>query len=125
MERFYPNTYYMTVYEEFKQKDGSESAYSRIMFNPSTWSVGGSVYIRTKVELKEKVEKYLTDSIGPLDDYTVTETASGWVYQRFVTWSEDERNYEVIKEGVHSDHEAYTVDISYYEDVENVFSRLK
>ncbi|WP_144509886.1 hypothetical protein [Bacillus sp. FJAT-22090] len=123
MERIYPDTFYMTVYEKLKQKDGSDSFYSRIMFNPSDWDIGGSIY--EKNILKERVEKRLSNVVD-LDDFTITETKYGWKYERFIKWiDEDKGIYELVEEGQHTDHELYTVDISYYEDVSDILKRLR
>ncbi|MFS0708955.1 hypothetical protein AB6N22_12765, partial [Kocuria palustris] len=110
MDKVYPDTFYMTVYEDFKRKDGSGSLYSRMMFNPSTWKVMDGWRTTRKEELKKKVEENLSRFIN-LNDFTITETKHGWKYERFVKWLDEEDNYELVEEGQHTDHEAYTVDI--------------
>lgn len=123
MEKVYPETFYMTVHEKLKMKDGSDSLYNRLMFNPSEWEIGDMIY--EKSVLKEKVEQKLGHAVN-LHDFTITETAYGWKYERFIKWlDEDGDNYELVEEGQHTDHEVYTVDISYYEDVRNVWRLLR
>jgi len=123
MEKVYPETFYMTVYEKLKMRDGSDSFYNRLMFNPSEWEIGDAIY--EKSILKERVEQKLSNVVD-LQDFTVTETAYGWKYERLIRWIDEDKDiYELVEEGQHTDHEVYTVDISYYEDVRNVFSRLR
>lgn len=123
MEKVYPDTFYMTVFEDLKMKDGSNSYYSRIMFNPSTWIVDSSIY--EKSILKEKVEEKLSHVVE-LHDFTITETKYGWTYERFIKWvDEDKGIYELVEEGEHTDHEVYTVDISYYEEVRDFWKQLR
>lgn len=122
MNKVYPDTFYMKVYEDFKRKDGSNSHYSGLMFNPSIWYIGK--HINNKKDLKIEVEKRLSDVIN-LDDYSVTETKFGWKYERFVKWLDDDFvDGENVKEGDHTDHEIFTVDISYYEEVWDKFEKL-
>lgn len=123
MEKVYPETFYMSVYEKLKQKDGSDSFYSRLMFSPSMWEIGDAIY--AKSELKDRMERKLS-AVVELKDFTITETAYGWKYERFIKWTDEDKGiYDLVEEGQHTDHEVYTVDISYYEDVRNVFSRLR
>lgn len=123
MNKVYPDTFYMVLYEDLKRIDGTESYYSRLMFNPSTWNLGE--FINNKEDLKKKVEKNLSQVIN-LDDYSVMETKFGWEYERFVKWLDDEEfgDGENVSEGNHTDHEVYTVDISYYEEVWDKFEKL-
>lgn len=125
MEKYYPNTYYMKIYEDFKRLDGSESYYSKLMFNPSTSRVAEDYEVRTKSDLKEKVEEQLSH-VANLQSFNVTETKYGWKYERFMKTSDDMDSdiYEIVEEGQHTDHELFTVEISYYEDV-NAMERLE
>jgi hypothetical protein len=115
----------MSVYEKFTAKNGEPSVYTRMIGNGYftrylTWGTG----IITKAFLKEKVEKILSNHTK-LDDFTVTETDYGWKYERFVKWlDEDGIEYEIVEEGQHTDHEVYTVDISYFEEVTDIFKKL-
>lgn len=125
MDKFYPDTYYMTVYEDFKRTDGEQSYYSNLMFNPSTWRVGEGYQIRTKSALKEHVEKHMSDVIE-LSEYTISENKYGWTYERFIRSSDEDPNvYETAEEGSHTDHEVFTVEISYYEDARDILDRLQ
>lgn len=125
MDQFYPDTYYMTVYEDFKRLDGSQSYYSNLMFNPSTWRIGQSYQIRTKSALKERVEEKMSHVIN-LSDYTMTETKYGWTYERFMrSCDEDPDVYESAEEGAHTDHEVFTIEISCYEEVIGILDRLQ
>lgn len=119
MEQYYPNTYYMTVYEEFKRLDGSQSYYSQLSSSPSTWRVAEDYQIRTKNDLKERIEKEL-GMVTDLETFKVTETKYGWNYERFMKTSDDIDSgvYEIAEEGKHTDHELFTVEISFYEDVD-------
>jgi len=41
-----------------------------------------------------------------------------------VKWLNDGEDFEIVEEGQHTDHEIYTVDISYYEEVWEAFKKL-
>lgn len=121
MERVYTDTFYITLYEDLKQADGTQSFYSRLMFNPTTKTAGD---FRTKASLKEQVESKF-DGLIPIEEFTCTETKHGWTYERFVQWLDEEQGtYEVVEKGKHTDHEVYTVDISYYTEDWNAFKNL-
>lgn len=125
MSKVYPDTFYMTVYEDFKKKDGTPSDYSRIIFNPSTWEVMSGWKSETKKALKDRIEEKLC-RVMDLIDFTVSETNYGWKYERFIKWLDEEGiSYEIVEEGLHTDHEVYIVDISYYEEVTDIFSKLR
>lgn len=125
MSKVYPDTFYMTVHEVLKNKDDSESYYSRLMFNPSIWELMSGWRSTSKIELKDKVEEKLSRVIS-LSDFAVSETKYGWKYERFVKWLDDDGvNYENVEEGQHTDYEVYIVDITYYEEVTDIFSKLR
>lgn len=119
MKEYYPNTYYMTVHEEFKRLDGSNSHYSQLMFNPATWSVAEDHQVKTKTDLKEKIEAALAN-VADITSFTVTETDDGWDYERFVkvTYEDDSEIVEIVEEGQHTDHEVFKVEISFYAAVD-------
>lgn len=125
MEKVYPNTFYATVYEDFKQKDGSGSLYSNLMFNPSNWSIMEGYRSTSKSELKEKLDAQMSKFIK-LDEFTVTENEFGWIYERYIKWIDDDLNtYEIVEKGEHTEHEMFTIEVSFYEDVFDIFSNLK
>lgn len=123
--KYYPNTYYMSVYETFTGIDGEPSIYTRMLGNGHfTCRLTHGSGIVTKAFLKEKVENILSVHTK-LDDFSVTETDYGWKYERFVKWlDEDGFEYELVDEGQHTDQEVYTVDISYFEEVTDIFKKL-
>lgn len=125
MKKVYVDTFYATVYEDFKQKDGDDSLYSNLMFNPTTMDLMEGYRSTTKSELKEVLDKRMSNFIN-LSEFTVKETNHGWIYERYIKWlDEDGNDYEIVKEGEHTDHEMFTVDISFYEDVYGIFAKLK
>lgn len=123
--QYYPNTYYMTIFERFTAIDGKPSVYTRMYGNGSTtYKLVEGNGIVTKSLLKEKVEKIINNS-SELTDFNCTETEYGWQYERFVKWLDEDRNtYEIVPEGQHTDHEVYTVDISYFDEVYDIFKKL-
>lgn len=123
--KYYPNTFYMSVWEKFTAANGEPSIYTR-MFGDGhfTCRLLENTTLVTKELLKTKVESILSEH-SSLDDFTCMETAFGWKYERFVKWlDEDGFDYEIVPEGQHTDHEVYTVEISFIEKVVDIFTKL-
>jgi hypothetical protein len=123
MTEYSPNEYYMSVREDLKDVNGETSIYNRLMDRVFTLHVCSGYMIENKKQLKEKVETLLSRNID-LNNYTVTETDFGWEYEMFVKWIDDGRTFEIVEEGHHTDHEIYTVDITYYSEVIDKFKDL-
>ncbi|PHA03044.1 hypothetical protein COE51_01495 [Bacillus pseudomycoides] len=125
--KVYPNSYYMTVHENIKDKNGEQSVYTRLFGCDGYFTCHIREYYGgiSKKELQDEVEKILKRQLHNLEEFTVTETKYGWKYEMFVKWLNDGFDYEVVEEGQHTDHEVYTVDISYIDEVTDVFATLK
>ena len=126
MEKVYPDNFYITIYEDLKQKNGESSLYSIMMFNPSTRRLMDGYRSTTKSEIKQKLDKQMSDIIN-LDEFEVTENEYGWIYERYVKWlEEDFYEYKgVSKDDEYDDHEMFTVEISFYEEVYGIFRELE
>lgn len=110
-------SFYIDIYENLTQKDGTSSYYNRLMFNPSLVEIGE--YVSSKSDLKEKVDEEMKIVVGSLEGFTVEETGKGWVYTRYVKWvgDEEDEKMEIVKEGEHTDKEEYSVEVQYYRDI--------
>lgn len=123
--KYYANTFYMSVWEKFTASNGEPSIYTRMFGNGHfTCELMENLLAITKADLKEAVEKILSNHTK-LDDFTCTETEFGWKYERYVKWlDEDGFEYEIVPKGQHTDHELYTVEITYIEKDTHIFSKL-
>lgn len=130
MNKLYAGTYYIDVYERFIRADGEPSYYT-MMYG------SGHVKLRlhedwgrvaSKTYLKQRIDNILRASIPAIDSFNCSETTYGWEYDRYVKHLDDEYsgiNLEIVGKGEHTDHEHYTVDISYIYEDSNVMSKLK
>lgn len=128
MTKVYPNTFYMDVWEKFIRADGDPSYYSMI---------SGDGYARrrlfedcgglaTKDRVKQKVDEILRDGIPDIDTFSCVEVKHGWNYERCVRHQDDDcSSFDIVKNGEHTDHEQYTVEIVYIDEDVNAMSKLK
>lgn len=125
LERFYPDTYYINVYEDLKRKDGGNSYYNYLIESPRNIELmNGSRYTK-KSELKKNIDTQM-NGIVDINEFTATENDFGYIYERYVKWlDEDGFNYEIGTKDDYTDHEKFTVEVSFYEDVWEIFSKLK
>lgn len=124
MTKIYPDTFYASIYEDFRQKNGENSLYYNLMFNPTKISLMNGSRSTSKSELKKVLDEKMSNIIN-LNQFIVKETDYGWVYERYVKILDEESlEYEVVKEGEHTDHEVFTVDISFHEEVYGIFKEL-
>lgn len=123
------NTYYATIVEDFKRLDETSSYYS-VLFGNGRYTmelnfgkVGG---IESKENVRKLVEMSLSQSVSDIATYNLVETAYGWKYERFVKTKDEDSNYfEIVKEGEHTDHEVYYVDVFYIRSETDAYSKLQ
>lgn len=127
MKKVYPDTYYMEVWEKFTRADGEPSYYTMMWGNGYTKQYLFDDYrIVTKEKIKEKVDEFLRDTHYAIDSFKCTENEYGWTYERYVRYHDDESNeHDVVEKGQHTDHEEYTVAISFIHEDIDIMSKLK
>lgn len=126
MSKVYSNTYYMEVWEKFTRADGEPSWYTMMWGDGYTKiRIGENHRIRTKSDIKKKVDEFLRETHFQIDTFECTEHEYGWTFERFVKYHNDEfKECDVVKKGEHTDHEEYEINIIYIDEV-NGMDRLK
>jgi hypothetical protein len=127
MNKVYPGTIYGTFYEKLRDKDGESSTYNYFLSCDGSFTITLSDKHYSRVEksvLIEKVEKFLDRNVyRGLEGFTVKETDYGWEYERYVKWI-DKDTCEVVEKGQHTDHELFTVDLSFYEETPCILKEI-
>lgn len=124
MEKYYPYTIYCTLYEDLKQKDGSDSYYYRLV-EPIEFKILSNITSIKDVtieELRKKIEDEFSYMIY-FSTYQLEINEYGLVYTRYVKYLGDD--IMVSDENDYTDKEVYTFEFKWIKEITGFMFELE
>jgi len=110
-EKAYIGAYYADIREIYKDKNGNDSYYYRLISDITVY-LGEEIHIRNKNELKETVLKRLESIHCAIRQFDCTENENGWELKRKVKLDGDNNELDMSSDDDYTHTEEYQVFIT-------------
>lgn len=124
MEKYHPYTIYCTLYEDLKQKDGSDSYYYRLV-EPIEFKILSNITSIKDVTIEE-LRKEIEDKFSYMiyfSTYQLEINEYGLVYTRYVKYLGDD--IMVSDENDYTDKEVYTFEFKWIKEITGFMFELE